>query len=162
MADAASAKKGTSVRMSPDEAWAVLRDGHTGIFTTMRADGYPIALPLWYAVIDRKIYLSSRGKKLTRIRHNPAASFLVEGGKYWKELWSVHLTGDAQVIEPEPELAEQISAEIARKYAGFRTTDAKMPEATRDHYKKSEWAIIEFTPHERIVSWDNRRLNVRG
>lgn len=162
MGDSTDPKKRISVRLSADEAWSVLRDGHTGIFTTLRADGYPIALPLWYATIDHKVYLSSRGKKLSRIRRNPAASLLIEGGEHWKDLWAVHLTGDAHIVEPDRELASRISADLARKYAAFRTADEKMPEATRDHYEKSTRAIIEFSPHERIVSWNNGKLNVRA
>ena len=41
-----------TVRMTDEEIWEFLSEGHTGIFTTLRRDGYPIALPVWYAVVD--------------------------------------------------------------------------------------------------------------
>ena len=72
-----------SVRLSADEAWTVLEAAHTGIFTTLRRDGMPIALPVWFVAIDRTICLAapSRTKKVARLRHDARASFLVESGE---------------------------------------------------------------------------------
>jgi len=36
---------GFAGRLSPEEAWAVVEASHTGIFTSLRRDGVPIALP---------------------------------------------------------------------------------------------------------------------
>ena len=72
-----------SVRMTEDEIWDFLRDGHTGIFATLRSDGVPIMMPIWFAVVDRCVYVQTRGKKLTRVKNDSRASFLVEanGGR---------------------------------------------------------------------------------
>ncbi|MEZ5261896.1 MAG: hypothetical protein R2755_08975 [Acidimicrobiales bacterium] len=43
-------------------------------------------MPLWYACLDGRIYLQTRGRKLQRIRRDPRASFLVESGEHWKDL----------------------------------------------------------------------------
>ena len=52
------------------------------IMTTLRRDGMPIAMPMWFAAIDERIYVNTRGKKLHRHRHMiRAASFLVESGE---------------------------------------------------------------------------------
>ena len=42
-----------SVRLSEDEAWSVIEGSHTGIITTLRADGSPVTLPMWFVVIER-------------------------------------------------------------------------------------------------------------
>ena len=88
-----------SPRMSPEECWTFVSEAHTGIFTTLRRDGTPIALPMWFACLDRTLYLQSRGRKLERIRHNPRASFLVESGEHWADLKAVHLTGTAELVD---------------------------------------------------------------
>ena len=150
-------KKG--IRLSPDEAWEFLRDGHTGIYTTMRSDGMPISLPLWYAAIDNAIYVSTRGKKLIRVKNNPASSFLVEEGDAWAELRAVHLTGHSHIVELDDSMKARIADEMQRKYSAFRTPDAKMPEQTRAHYAKGN-AWVRFEPDSRILSWDNRRIGV--
>jgi nitroimidazol reductase NimA-like FMN-containing flavoprotein (pyridoxamine 5'-phosphate oxidase superfamily) len=151
----------TSVRMSEEEIWEFLREGHTGILATLRSDGVPIMMPIWYAVIDRCVYVNTRGKKLTRVRNDARASFLVEEGKRWAELRAVHLTGTAEIIDPSPELAESIRTEMDRKYASYRTDRSRMPEATRGAYQEAASATVRLTPDARVLNWDNRNLGVQ-
>ena len=147
-----------SIRLTREEAWAFLADAHTGILTTLRRDGYPVALPVWFAALDHRIYVVTRGKKVQRVARDARCSFLVEEGERWAELRAVQLTGDARVIEPEGDLAARISADMERKYAAFRTAPKAMPSETREHYAKALGATIEIVPHDRILSWDNRRI----
>lgn len=149
-----------SVRMTEEEIWDFLRDGHTGIFATLRSDGVPIMMPIWYAVIDRSFYLQTRGKKLTRVKNDSRASLLVEAGQRWAELRAVHLTGTAEIIVPSAELAEAISAELDRKYARYRTAQAQMPSATRAVYQTAERATVRLIPDARMLNWDNRKLGL--
>ena len=88
-----------SVRMNGDEAWAVLENAHTGVLTSLRADGWPISLPVWFVALDRRIYVAgpAHTKKFARIRNDPRVSFVVESGTQWAELVGVQLTGRAGV-----------------------------------------------------------------
>jgi hypothetical protein len=149
-----------SVRLSADEAWAVLEAAHTGIFTTLRRDGMPIARPVWFTVIDRAGCLAapSRTKKISRLRHDPRASFLVESGERWAELQAVHVTGKVEFVE-DGALIERIDDELDRKYAPFRTDHARMPEKTQAHYAGR--TFLRLVPDDRIISWDNRRLPLK-
>jgi hypothetical protein len=150
-----------SIRMSEDEAWAFVTAAHTGIFTTLRRDGSPIALPIWFAVVERRIYVSTRGKKVLRVRHDPRCSFLVEAGERWAELEAVHMSCTGRVLDdPAPELLGRIRDEMGRKYDAFRTPARAMPEATRAAYDPAAGAMIELTPTGRILTWDNRRLGL--
>jgi nitroimidazol reductase NimA-like FMN-containing flavoprotein (pyridoxamine 5'-phosphate oxidase superfamily) len=144
--------------MAVDEIWSFVEQAHTGIMTTLRRDGMPIALPVWFVCLDRQIYVSTRGKKLARLRHDPRASFLVEDGMAWKELRAVHFTGRAEVVELEGELAKRYRDEVDRKYAGYRTSRTEMPEATAKAYATATGGIVRFVPDERILHWDNRKL----
>jgi nitroimidazol reductase NimA-like FMN-containing flavoprotein (pyridoxamine 5'-phosphate oxidase superfamily) len=150
-----------SVRLSPDEAWAVVEASHTGIFTSLRRDGVPIALPIWFVVLDRRIYVTgpATAKRVARVRRDPRVSFLVESGLRWAELRAVHLTGRARVVT-EPDVLTRVAAALDAKYAPFRTQRTAMPAATRAHYDV-KFATIEVTPDERILSWDNARLRLR-
>jgi nitroimidazol reductase NimA-like FMN-containing flavoprotein (pyridoxamine 5'-phosphate oxidase superfamily) len=147
-----------TVRLTREETWEVLRDGHNGIFTTLRRDGVPIAMPVWYVVLDETIYIGTRGKKLARVRHDSRASFLVEGGVFWRELWGVHVTGRAEIIDPPPELEARIDAEDERKYGRYRMPREEMPEAVRNTYQNAERATIRITPDPRILTWKNAKL----
>src|SRR5690606_22581477 len=84
-----------SVRLSSDEAWDVLAHAHTGILTSLRRDGRPITLPVWFAVLERRIYVSgpATAKRHARVRRDPRVAFLVESGERWAELRAVHVSG---------------------------------------------------------------------
>jgi nitroimidazol reductase NimA-like FMN-containing flavoprotein (pyridoxamine 5'-phosphate oxidase superfamily) len=152
-------KKGKpTVRMTDDEIWSFVADAHTGILTTLRRDGTPITLPLWFCCVDRTIYVQSRGKKLDRIRHDPRASFLVEAGTRWVELKAVHLTGRAEIVDLDDPLSTRFRAELARKYAASRASGTEMPKASADVYRSAVRGIIRFTPDDRILQWDNAKL----
>src|SRR5579862_3085339 len=96
-----------SIRLTAEEAWDVLEQSHTGILTTLRADGSPITLPIWFVALDRTICFSapSRTKKVARVRRDPRASFLVESGERWAELRAVHLSGEVAFVEDDAEKA---------------------------------------------------------
>jgi nitroimidazol reductase NimA-like FMN-containing flavoprotein (pyridoxamine 5'-phosphate oxidase superfamily) len=147
-----------SLRLTDDEIWEYVANAHTGIMTTLRRDGMPIAMPLWFMVADRAIYVSTRGKKLQRLAHDPRASFLVESGELWAELKAVHFTGTAAVVDPDPELLARIEAEHSRKYDAFRTAAEDMPEAVA-HVYASTMRWVRFTPDARVLSWSNAKLN---
>lgn len=73
------------IRLTTDEAWEALGAAHTGILTTLRRDGMPIALPVWFVVDDCTVAMMTPAgtKKIARVRRDPRASFLVESGKRW-------------------------------------------------------------------------------
>ena len=150
-----------SVRLTHDEAWAALTAAHTGILTTLRRDGMPVSTPLWFVVIDRKIYSRTRSnsKKVVRARHDDRATFLIEAGLRWAELAAVHLSGRVSLIEEDDPFVSTIEAELERKYTSFRTARNEMPQATRDHYTVRK-AYLCFDAEGRILSWDNRRLDL--
>jgi len=147
-----------SVRLSREAAWAVIANAHTGIFTSLRADGAPVALPVWFVALDERVYIGtpSHTKKLARIARDPRVSFLVESGARWAELVGIQLNGRASVVV-DSVVVERVMAALDAKYAAFRTARSDMPEATRAHYAV-ETAIIEIVPDERVLSWDNSRL----
>lgn len=149
-----------SVRMTDDEAWEMLERSLVGILTTLRRDGRPVALPIWFVVLDRRIYVTTRGKKVARARRDPRAAFLVEAGERWADLRAVHVDCRAAVIDPPDELADRIRAAMDEKYRVYRTAAKEMPSATRDHYRTAKGAVIELVPNGKVLSWDNRNLRL--
>jgi len=147
-----------SIRLSHDEIWSTLAVSHTGILTTLKADGTPIALPMWFVALDERIYVATPvlTNKVARVRRNPRVSFLVETGERWAELLGVHLTGGARIVD-DSDLADRVRAAMDDKYAAFRTPPEEMPEGIRRH-TDVPMAVIEITPDERILTWDNSRL----
>ena len=150
-----------SPRMDEDEIWEFVRNGHTGIFTTLRRDGMPIAMPMWYCCLHRDIYMQTRGRKLQRIKNDPRASFLVETGDRWAELVAVHLTGHAEHLTPDDDLAAAYSAEMDRKYRAFRgggDDGLAMPAQAAEYYAKQMQGLVRFVADDRVLNWDNSKM----
>lgn len=152
-----SEQKRPSVRMDDDELWEFIRDSHTGIFTTLKSDSSPIALPVWFALLDRTIYIQTRGKKLLRVKKNDVSSFLVEDGEHWAKLRAAHLSGSAEIIEAEEELQHRFRSEMDRKYDAFRTKREEMPESSQKAYA-SGMQLVRFEPQGKILNWNNAHL----
>ncbi|HZQ57493.1 MAG TPA: pyridoxamine 5'-phosphate oxidase family protein [Acidimicrobiales bacterium] len=149
-----------SIRLTTDEAWDVLERAHTGILTTLRRDGSPITLPIWFVALDRTICFSapSRTKKVARLRHDPRASFLVESGSRWAELCAVHLSGSVEVVEDDADRA-RINEALDAKYAAFRTARGNMPDATQQYYTGR--TFFRLVPGPRVLTWDNSRIELK-
>jgi nitroimidazol reductase NimA-like FMN-containing flavoprotein (pyridoxamine 5'-phosphate oxidase superfamily) len=150
-----------SLRLSPDEAWEFLEKGHTGILTSLRRDGWPISLPVWYVALERRIYVSgpARTKKFGRMKRDPRVSFLVETGLEWKKLSAVHVTGRARIVS-DPALIERVQKAMDAKYAAFRTDRSKMPGATAQHYQQGSTTVC-IEPEGKLLTWDNARLGIQ-
>lgn len=147
------------VALSDAEAWRAVEEAHTGILTSLRRDGRPVSLPVWFVAFARHVYVSTptQSKKLARIRHDPRVGFLVESGDAWKELRAVHLSGTATVVEDE-EVTARVRELLDRKYEGFRTPYSAMTAGTQRHY--ADMTVVQIRADSPIVSWDNRRLRI--
>ena len=147
------------IRLTEDEAWEVVQSAHTGILTTLRRDGVPIALPVWFAVDDRTVVLTTPAstKKVARIRRDPRASFLVESGEKYVDLRGVHLSGRIEVVDDDTEKA-RIEDAVNAKYAAYRPAAGALPAKAQAFY--AQQAFLRFVPAGRILTWDNARLGL--
>lgn len=149
------------VRLTDDEAWAVLEASHTGILTTLQRDGWPIALPVWFVVLDRTIYVRtpSRSKKVARIRADDRVSFMVESGAAWAQLRAVVVRARARVVD-DGDVVGRVAAALGRKYDGFGLSRRAVPDATRRHYGAAA-VMIAVESTSPLVTWDNSNLRLR-
>jgi nitroimidazol reductase NimA-like FMN-containing flavoprotein (pyridoxamine 5'-phosphate oxidase superfamily) len=150
-----------SIRLSKEEAWEELAAAHTGILTSLRADGSPITLPMWFVTLDERIYFSAppRTKKIARLRRNPRCCFLVESGIYWRDLKAVLLTGSAHEVTDE-DTKRRVREALDSKYDQYRTKHSNMPEETRSVYEQTARITFEMVPDDRILTWDNAKANL--
>ncbi len=148
------------VRLSQDEAWAELAKAHTGIFTSLRRDGWPVSLPTWFVVIDKAIYMRTpdKAKKVARVCNDERGCFLVERGEKWAELAAVELPVRASTVE-DRDLEDRVIDEMDRKYRDFRTPARRMPDATKAHYNSGS-TVIRLEPSGKLLTWDNSRLRL--
>ncbi len=148
------------MRLTDDEAWDVLASSHTGILTSLRRDGVPVSLPVWFVVDDHAVLVAgpAASHKFTRIRRDGRVAFLVESGEAWQDLRAVHLIGRGDIVE-HPDWGS-VDALFEAKYAGFRTPRETMPASARARYDGAR-SLVRVTSTERLLTWDNRRLERR-
>lgn len=141
-------------RLTEDQAWHEIAAAHTGILTTLRRDGVPIALPVWFVVEGRTIEIMTPAgtKKIARVRNDPRASFLVESGERWVDLRGVHLTGRIEIVSEEA-AKQRIDAAVDAKYAAFRPEMARLSTAKQSYYSKI--AFLRCVPTGKTLSWHN-------
>jgi PPOX class probable F420-dependent enzyme len=151
-----------TVRLSGDEAWDFVAGSPTAIVTTLRRDGFPIALPVWFVVIDRAVYVrtSSVSKKVARVRHDDRAGVLVESGERWAELKAVSFAARATEVLDDRR-CEDVRRLLAEKYRGKRQSRRTLPEATVRHYEAAE-TIIRLVPEGNLLTWDNAKVPLVG
>ena len=148
------------VGLSDEEVWQSLTGSHTGILVTLRADGRPVPVPLWFVVLDRRIYVRTleASAKVRRIQRDPRASFMVEAGEQWSQLSAIVLQVEGRVVDGA--VADQAMAALEDKYAAYRHRPEVTPEATRRHYA-GRYVVLELEPVGAPTSWDNAKVRPR-
>jgi nitroimidazol reductase NimA-like FMN-containing flavoprotein (pyridoxamine 5'-phosphate oxidase superfamily) len=150
------------VRFTEDEAWERLATSHTGIITTLRRDGWPVSLPMWFSVVDRKIYMRTlaASKKALRIKRDARACFMVESGEAWKELAAVVVPVRASLVDPHSDEAKRALAAIVAKYQGFGVPEKQVPDSTRKHYG-AQGVVIRLDPAGEMITWNNAKIRLK-
>jgi PPOX class probable F420-dependent enzyme len=145
------------VELDDDEVWAFLAGAHTAIVTTNRADGWPMAVPVWLVVEDRAIFIRKAAGSATvrRISRDPRVCVTVETGDAWVDLKAVVVLGEAAILLDEPTL-DRVEDLLSTKYAGYRR-DTPAAAAVERHYNRAN-AAIRITPTHPFVSWDNHKV----
>ena len=148
-----------SIRLDEREVAEFLAATRTGVLITLRRDGMPVPVPLWFVSEGSTIRSTTpaTSKKVARIRHDPRASFIVEAGTEWKELKAVILVGRAVVVD-NPQAVVDADAALATKYSrSLGTSSSTLPDATRTHYS-TPFVVVQFEPSEPPLSWDNAKI----
>lgn len=78
-------------------------------------DGQPHAAPLWYAVHDGHLELSTTGRKLANLRVNQRVAISVEKSAGGEPLWGVSVQGTARIVD-DPTRGDEIIRRVNRRY----------------------------------------------
>ncbi|UGS34836.1 pyridoxamine 5'-phosphate oxidase family protein [Capillimicrobium parvum] len=140
--------------------WELVAGSHTGILSTVRRDGAPVAVPMWFVVADRTVFVRTlaASAKAASVRRDPRVCFTVEHGRAWAELRAAVIHGRAAIVG-DAERCAGIDALFDAKYAAFRTPQT-VPDATRRHYDRAR-VHIAIHPAGRPLTWDNAKIRAR-
>src|SRR5579862_9711322 len=88
------------VTMSGEEIAAFIAGHGTAVLTTLRADGRPVPLPVWYVALDGALYFQTpaRSRKAGNIARDPRVAVLIDDGLRWEQLRGVLIQGTAELV----------------------------------------------------------------
>ncbi len=143
--------------MNSSEAWAFVRSHYTMTLSTLDSFGFPHSTPVWYVVIDGKIYFRAQPykKKIRNLMKRPQVCGVVSDGEIYSNLRGVMIQGLARIIDHDRPKRNQVFSMLAEKYSSLRDTK-RMPRAWQEKYGKEHRLVVEINPTN-VVSWDNRK-----
>ncbi len=139
--------------MTPDEILAFLTGPYLGRLATVRPDGRPHVVPVWYLFEAGLVYvsMSPRSVKASNLRRNPAVALVVDTveGDFALAYKGVLLEGRATFVEE----GQPVLRRIYRRYLGEAGLNHPM---ARWMLEEAPNVVICFRP-DRITAWDNTR-----
>ena len=147
------------ITMSEDEVAEFVAQRRVVVLATVRADGRPHLVPMWFVPEGKGIEVWSYGRsqKTVNLRRDPRATLLLETGTDYGELRGVSLECDVELLE-DPADIERLGLALAVRYGQLSETDAQDPgvrEVMRGRAAKR--VGLRFTP-TRTITWDHRKL----
>ena len=105
-------------RMTPDDLATFLREPHVGVLATLRRDGMPYTVPVWWLWKDDVVWLTGTYSRVwcKQLLRDPRASLCIESGPPFTG--HVEFDGICEAYEPNDHDIWPISRELAEKYVG--------------------------------------------
>jgi nitroimidazol reductase NimA-like FMN-containing flavoprotein (pyridoxamine 5'-phosphate oxidase superfamily) len=120
-------------------------------------DGYPHVTPVWFCILDRKLYIRTQNYKVkVRLARSGKVCCTLDEGRTYKELRGVVIWGRCRLVT-EPKLVDRIEKVMGMKYREQQWKASEMPASWVAERKAERRAYVEIVP-ERISSWDNSKI----
>jgi PPOX class probable F420-dependent enzyme len=139
--------------MTQAEIDAFLAQSYVARIATVRPDGRPHVVPIWFWWDGVSAYMETppNSVKANNLRHNPHCALTVDITEGGLRFAGVIMEGTVELLtDRQVQLA--MAARVYTKYLGEE--GAKSP--TPQRMIHNEHVIIKFTP-DRTVTWDDRR-----
>ena len=148
--------------MTKTETWAFIKSHYKMVLCTLDSFGFPHASPIWFVVINDKIYFRAQPykKKIKNILTRPQVCGVIEDGEKYTELRGVMIRGLTKVVDTDKALRKHVFDLLAEKYSSVRNTH-RFPKTWQETYGKEHRVVVEFKPTD-LVSWDNRKWITSG
>ncbi|WP_051267527.1 pyridoxamine 5'-phosphate oxidase family protein [Nakamurella lactea] len=147
------------ITLSTQEVAEVIGTSGTAVLTTLRKDGRPASLPVWYVAFDGALHFRSptRTFRVRHLRRDPRVSVLLHDGEHWSRLRGILIHGDAEFLE-DPALRRRVADAFDAEFADLRVPAAQLPRAVTAHY--AEEAIFRVSIPARPTTWDNTKIRL--
>ncbi len=148
------------IDLQPEELDEYMQSSSRAILCVSRTGRAPLALPMWFAWMDGKIYMHTllTSKKVQYVRDNPLVSCLVESGGHYYTLKAVLFCGACEVDDEQEQVRRDMERmrEVKPLYNDLMAKD--LPPHLERLYQKPR-AMLKIAPHS-ITSWDFGKIKV--
>jgi nitroimidazol reductase NimA-like FMN-containing flavoprotein (pyridoxamine 5'-phosphate oxidase superfamily) len=146
--------------MSGAEIAGFRGDHGRAVLTTLRADGRPVPLPVWYVAIDGALYFQTppRSRKIGNIEGDPRVAVLIDDGHHWAQLRGVLIQGQAELVT-DGLLRARVLTAFTQLFAGRTIPADQLPAAVSAHY--ADQTVFRVAIPDQPLSWDNRKVRLR-
>ena len=146
------------IRMSDDEVRSFLEGSKTISVVSLRPDGFPHPMPMWFVLEpDGAIRMTTYAKsqKVKNLERDPRVSLLAEAGSEYPELRGVVMYGRAELIDDTEQVIDTLMAAAGQEKPSDPEQERTMREGMRANASKR--VLIRVKP-DRVISWDHRKL----
>lgn len=145
------------VAMTEKEAWDFLGSQAKVFAAFPMEDGFPHVSPVWFCVLDGKVYLRTHDYKVkTVLARTGKACCSIDVGESYRELKGVIVWGSSRVVT-DAALIARIERLMEEKYKNRQWRPSEMPDPWVKEREREKRAFIEISPL-RISSWDNSKV----
>ena len=149
-------------QMTPDEIDAFLESERTLVLVTLRPDGSPVAHAMWFAKLEKALYVNTQKKSLKNrnVSHDARACAVVESGESYFELRGVRVEGRSEEVTDDDEIARAQAAQAAKDErigSGMRELPEWFSSSRERRLGKGDRVVLRI-PMERVHSWDFSKL----
>jgi PPOX class probable F420-dependent enzyme len=143
-----------SIAMSDEELRGFLAEQHSLTCATIKPNGRPHLVELWYLVDGPEIvcWTYAKSQKARNLERDPRATIQVEAGDSYGDLRGAAMECDVE-IERDPERVLAAGVALATRYPGPPGEQARAAIAQQAPKR----VVLRFTP-TRTASWDHRKL----
>jgi len=143
--------------MTEEEAWRFIDSREKLYVAFPMANGYPHVTPIWFCVLDKKLYLRTQDYKMkTKLAKAGKACCTLDDGSKYRELRGVVIWGQSKVVV-ETELIDRIEKIMRMRYREQQWRTAEMPAWWVQERKAERRSYIEIVP-TKMSSWDNTKI----
>ncbi len=149
------------IKMTPEEADEFIRGWHTMNCATMKGDGTIHLVAMWYAFLEGAPAFETKAKsqKVLNLRRDPRITCLIEEGDRYEELRGVELVGTGEIVEDHDRIFE-IGVSLVERQSGRPLERGPEADAMVENLIRKRVGIKIHI--DKIVSWDHRKLSLRG
>lgn len=154
------------IRIPDEEARSMIETGRHLTVASIRPDGRPHLVAMWYVLDDDGLIVFTtyaKSQKVKNLQRDPRVTAMLEDGVGYTEVRGLMIEGEAEVITDDPAFTARVMAGVGAKYGARIDGATHIAPAAPDPVPAGalKRCVVRIRP-TRFRSWDHGRLAAAG